>query len=73
MFQNAALLNQKRKLEMDLSLLTGQVDEAMQESRSAEEKAKKAITDVSPHSSASLETTQHQTSWLPPCCLTRRL
>ncbi|XP_015250028.1 PREDICTED: myosin-7B-like [Cyprinodon variegatus] len=44
--QNAALLNQKRKLEMDLSLLTGQVDEAMQESRSAEEKAKKAITDA---------------------------
>ncbi|KAM4736836.1 myosin-7-like [Anableps anableps] len=44
--QNAALLNQKRKLETDLSLLTGEVDEAMQESRSAGEKAKKAITDA---------------------------
>lgn len=47
-FQNAALLNQKRKLETDLSLLTGEVDEAVQESRSAGEKAKKAVTDVSP-------------------------
>uniref|UniRef100_A0A8P4KJY7 Myosin motor domain-containing protein n=2 Tax=Dicentrarchus labrax TaxID=13489 RepID=A0A8P4KJY7_DICLA len=44
--QNTALLNQKRKLEADLSLLTGEVDEATQESRSAEEKAKKAITDA---------------------------
>uniref|UniRef100_A0A3P9NE78 Myosin-7-like n=1 Tax=Poecilia reticulata TaxID=8081 RepID=A0A3P9NE78_POERE len=44
--RNAALLNQKRKLEMDLSLLTGEVDEAVQESRSAGEKAKKAVTDV---------------------------
>lgn len=48
LFQNAGLVNQKRKLEADLSLLTGEVDEATQESRSAEEKAKKAITDVSP-------------------------
>lgn len=48
MLQNAGLVNQKRKLEADLSLLTGEVDEAVQESRSAEQKAKKAITDVSP-------------------------
>lgn len=41
-------MNQKKKLEADLSVLTGEVDEAMQESRNAEEKAKKAITDVSP-------------------------
>ncbi|CAK6981996.1 myosin-7B-like [Scomber scombrus] len=45
--QNVGLLNQKRKLEADLSLLTGEVDEAVQESHSAEEKAKKAITDAS--------------------------
>ncbi|XP_070766011.1 myosin-7B-like [Enoplosus armatus] len=44
--QNTGLVNQKRKLETDLSLLTGEVDEVMQESRSAEEKAKKAITDA---------------------------
>ncbi|XP_040904980.1 myosin-7B-like [Toxotes jaculatrix] len=44
--QNTGLVNQKRKIEADLSLLTGEVDEAMQESRSAEEKAKKAITDA---------------------------
>ncbi|KAM9350725.1 myosin-7B-like [Symphorus nematophorus] len=44
--QNSGLVNQKRKLESDLSLLTGEVDEAVQESRSAEEKAKKAITDA---------------------------
>ena len=35
MLQNSGLMNQKRKLEADLSLLTGEVDEAMQESRSA--------------------------------------
>ncbi|XP_022068846.2 myosin-7B-like [Acanthochromis polyacanthus] len=44
--QNAGLVNHKRKLEADVSLLTGEVDEALQESRSAEEKAKKAITDA---------------------------
>ncbi|XP_031698001.1 myosin-7-like, partial [Anarrhichthys ocellatus] len=43
---NSGLMNQKKKLEADVSLLTGEVDEAMQESRSAEEKAKKAITDA---------------------------
>lgn len=41
-------MNQKKKLEADLSVLTGEVDEAMQESHNAEEKAKKAIGDVSP-------------------------
>lgn len=49
--QNAGLVNQKRKLEADLSLLTGEVDDAVLESHTAEEKAKKAITDVSPESS----------------------
>lgn len=41
-------MNHKKKLETDLSVLTGEVDEVLQESRSADEKAKKAITDVSP-------------------------
>ncbi|XP_030623595.1 myosin-7-like [Chanos chanos] len=44
--QNTALLNQKKKLEGDLSMLAGEVDEALQECRNAEEKAKKAITDA---------------------------
>ncbi|XP_034551947.1 myosin-7B-like [Notolabrus celidotus] len=44
--QNAGLVNNKRKLEADVSLLSGEVDEAVLESRSAEEKAKKAITDA---------------------------
>ncbi|KAM8755414.1 myosin-7B-like isoform 2-T4 [Acanthopagrus schlegelii] len=44
--QNAGLVNHKKKLEADLSVLTGEVDEVLQESRSAEEKAKKAITDA---------------------------
>ncbi|TMS16935.1 Myosin-7 [Larimichthys crocea] len=39
--QNTGLVNHKRKLEADLSVLTGEVDEVVQESRSAEEKAKK--------------------------------
>lgn len=45
--QNTGLLNQKKKLEVDLAQLSGEVEEAAQERREAEEKAKKAITDVS--------------------------
>uniref|UniRef100_G3N4U4 Myosin, heavy chain 7B, cardiac muscle, beta a n=1 Tax=Gasterosteus aculeatus TaxID=69293 RepID=G3N4U4_GASAC len=44
--QHSALTNQKKKLEADVSLLAGEVDEATQESRGVEEKAKKAITDA---------------------------
>ncbi|XP_066529234.1 myosin-7-like [Hoplias malabaricus] len=44
--QNTALINQKKKLESDLSVLSGEVDEAVQECRNAEEKAKKAMTDA---------------------------
>ena len=35
-------------MEADLSQLQSEVEEAVQECRNAEEKAKKAITDVSP-------------------------
>lgn len=45
--QNTGLINQKKKLESDLSTLSNEVDDALQECRNAEEKAKKAITDVS--------------------------
>lgn len=45
--QNTGLINQKKKLESDLSTLSNEVDDAVQECRNAEEKAKKAITDVS--------------------------
>ncbi|XP_076850417.1 myosin, heavy chain 7B, cardiac muscle, beta a isoform X2 [Brachyhypopomus gauderio] len=44
--QNTGLLNHKKKLESDLCLLSGEVEEAVQECRNAEEKAKKAITDA---------------------------
>ncbi|KAG7472422.1 hypothetical protein MATL_G00108540 [Megalops atlanticus] len=44
--QNTGLINQKKKLEADLSMLAGEVDEAVQECCNAEEKAKKAITDA---------------------------
>ncbi|XP_070707481.1 myosin, heavy chain 7B, cardiac muscle, beta a [Pempheris klunzingeri] len=44
--QNTGLINQKKKLESDLSMLSSEVDDAMQECRNAEEKAKKAITDA---------------------------
>ncbi|XP_033822608.2 myosin, heavy chain 7B, cardiac muscle, beta a [Periophthalmus magnuspinnatus] len=44
--QNTGLINHKKKLESDLSMLSGEVDEAVQECRNAEEKAKKAITDA---------------------------
>ncbi|XP_077406621.1 myosin heavy chain, skeletal muscle, adult-like [Vanacampus margaritifer] len=44
--QNTSLLNQKRKLDADVSQLQGELEEAIQESRNADEKAKKAITDA---------------------------
>eukprot|EP00064_Thunnus_orientalis_P021007 superscaffoldBa00006118_g21161 len=44
--QNTSLLNTKKKLESDLVQVQGEVDDAVQESRNAEEKAKKAITDA---------------------------
>lgn len=45
--QNTSLLNTKKKLEADLVQVQGEVDDTVQEARNAEEKAKKAITDVS--------------------------
>ncbi|TFJ97332.1 Complement C1q subcomponent subunit A [Platysternon megacephalum] len=44
--QNTSLINQKKKMEVDLSQLQTEVEEAVQECRNAEEKAKKAITDA---------------------------
>lgn len=48
LLQNTSLLNTKKKLETDLVQVQGEVDDIVQEARNAEEKAKKAITDVSP-------------------------
>uniref|UniRef100_UPI00358F4EA9 myosin-1B-like n=1 Tax=Myxine glutinosa TaxID=7769 RepID=UPI00358F4EA9 len=44
--QNTSLINTKRKLEGDIGQLQSEVEEALQESRNADEKAKKAITDA---------------------------
>ncbi|XP_039603143.1 myosin-7 [Polypterus senegalus] len=44
--QNTSLINQKKKLENDTAQLQTEVEEAVQECRNAEEKAKKAITDA---------------------------
>uniref|UniRef100_A0A8C9U0Z7 Myosin, heavy chain 6, cardiac muscle, alpha n=1 Tax=Scleropages formosus TaxID=113540 RepID=A0A8C9U0Z7_SCLFO len=44
--QNTSLINQKKKMEGDLVQLQNEVEEALQENRNAEEKAKKAITDA---------------------------
>ncbi|XP_018086234.1 myosin-4 [Xenopus laevis] len=44
--QNTSLINSKKKLESDISQLQNEAEEAVQESRNAEEKAKKAITDA---------------------------
>uniref|UniRef100_A0A8B9WVZ4 Myosin-6 n=1 Tax=Bos mutus grunniens TaxID=30521 RepID=A0A8B9WVZ4_BOSMU len=41
-----SLINQKKKMESDLTHLQSEVEEAVQECRNAEEKAKKAITDA---------------------------
>ncbi|XP_061584262.1 myosin heavy chain, fast skeletal muscle-like [Cololabis saira] len=44
--QNINLLNAKKKLEADLVQVQGEVEDAIQEARNAEDKAKKAITDA---------------------------
>ncbi|KAG7244616.1 hypothetical protein INR49_029635, partial [Caranx melampygus] len=44
--QNTNLINTKKKLEADLVQIQGEVEDAVQEARNAEEKAKKAITDA---------------------------
>lgn len=45
--QNTSLMNSKRKVEADLAQLQSEMEETAQEARSADDKAKKAITDVS--------------------------
>ncbi|XP_042561500.1 myosin heavy chain, fast skeletal muscle-like [Clupea harengus] len=44
--QNVSLVNTKKKLETDVNHLQGEVEDAVQEARNAEEKAKRAITDA---------------------------
>ncbi|XP_069056509.1 myosin-1B-like [Pleurodeles waltl] len=44
--QNTSLINTKKKMESDNAQLQSEVEEAIQEARNAEEKAKKAITDA---------------------------
>ncbi|XP_058873634.1 myosin heavy chain, fast skeletal muscle [Acipenser ruthenus] len=44
--QNTSLINTKKKLESDITQLQGEVEDAIQEARNAEEKAKKSITDA---------------------------
>lgn len=46
LWQNTSLLNTKKKLDADVTQLHSEIEEAVQEARNAEEKAKKAITDV---------------------------
>uniref|UniRef100_UPI00398E8F3A myosin-4-like n=1 Tax=Pristiophorus japonicus TaxID=55135 RepID=UPI00398E8F3A len=44
--QNTSLINTKKKLDSDLNHLQSEMEETIQESRNAEDKAKKAITDA---------------------------
>uniref|UniRef100_A0AAY4EDG9 Uncharacterized protein n=1 Tax=Denticeps clupeoides TaxID=299321 RepID=A0AAY4EDG9_9TELE len=44
--QHTVILNHKKKLESDLSMLVGEVDDAVHGFKNAEDKAKKAITDA---------------------------
>ena len=46
--QNTSLIHTKKKLETDLTQLQSEVEDASRDARNAEEKAKKAITDVRP-------------------------
>ncbi|CAB1342079.1 unnamed protein product [Coregonus sp. 'balchen'] len=43
--QNTSLLNTKKKFDTDITQLQGEVEDAVQEARNAEDKDKKAITD----------------------------
>ena len=45
--QNTSLLNTKKKMEADLVQLQSEMEDTVQEARNADEKAKKAIMDVS--------------------------
>ena len=45
--QSTSLMNTKKKLEADVGHLQAEVEDAVQDARNTEEKAKKAITDVS--------------------------
>ena len=45
--QNTSLLNTKKKMEADLVRLQSEMEDTVQEARNADEKAKKAIMDVS--------------------------
>ncbi|XP_062294436.1 myosin heavy chain, fast skeletal muscle-like [Scomber scombrus] len=44
--QNTSLMNTKKKLDTDITQLHTEIEEAVQEARNAEERAKKAITDA---------------------------
>ncbi|XP_021424537.2 myosin heavy chain, fast skeletal muscle [Oncorhynchus mykiss] len=44
--QNTSLINTKKKLEVDLTQIQGEMEDTVQEARNADEKAKKAITDA---------------------------
>lgn len=58
-------------MESDLTQLQSEVEEAVQECRNAEEKAKKAITDVSDPSPPHLPRGHEQGLWVqarPLCC-----
>ncbi|XP_069654936.1 myosin-1B-like [Haliaeetus albicilla] len=44
--QNTSLINTKKKLETDIAQIQGEMEDTIQDSRNAEEKAKKAITDA---------------------------
>lgn len=41
------MINTKKKLETDIAQIQSEMEDTIQEARNAEEKAKKAITDVS--------------------------
>lgn len=45
--QNTSLLNSKKKMEIDITQLQSDIEDTAQEARNADEKAKKAIVDVS--------------------------
>lgn len=44
--QNTSLFNTKKKLETDMAQLQAEIEDVTNEAKSAEERAKKAMTDV---------------------------
>lgn len=64
--QNTRLLKAKKKLESEITQLQSEIEDAVQEAREAEERAKMAVTNVSGARRGPAPSTQAPTCNAPP-------